>query len=142
MRRHKEVWKLKFNSIFISIPLSEMNGSLRVKVSSPPVEITYRTVAIFSWKKLAIDSVFPSSVYLFQKTLFVEWWKRCFRGSGKQNFLCCPTIVGKPLQNFLKIFSVDFTILWWYLEFLENKMSENPLNLCFYHHQIFSKVRE
>ena len=31
MRHHKEVWKWKFNSIFISIQLPEMNGSLRVK---------------------------------------------------------------------------------------------------------------
>ena len=29
---HKEVWKQKFNLIFISIQLSEMHGMLKVKI--------------------------------------------------------------------------------------------------------------
>ena len=31
MTHHKEVWKKKLNLIFISIQLSEMHGTLRVK---------------------------------------------------------------------------------------------------------------
>ena len=30
----------------------------------------------------------------------------------ENNFLHCPTMVGGVLQNFFKIFSVDFTIQW------------------------------
>ena len=38
-------------------------------------------------------------------------------------------MVEKPLPNFLKIFSVDFTIQWWYsCVFLEKKSSKS-LNL-------------
>ena len=41
-------------------------------------------------------------------------YKRCFRGSAKQNFLPYPTMVGKFLENTLEILSVDFTIQSWY----------------------------
>ena len=34
MRRHKEVWKQKFQLIFVLIQLSEMHGAGRVKVSA------------------------------------------------------------------------------------------------------------
>ena len=53
--------------------------------------------------------------------------------SMQQNFLSCPN---------LKIFSMDFTIQWWYLcEFLEKKKkkSNKSQNFCFYHYQVFPK---
>ena len=37
--------------------------------------------------------------------------KGCSRGPRKQNFLCCPTMMGKPLDKFLKTIPVDFHIL-------------------------------
>ena len=84
--------------------------------------------------------VFPSYGYLFQKNAFIEWWNRRFRGSAKQNFLHCPTMVGKPLHNSLKIFP-------WNLQFsggisasfLKIKRVKNPLNFSVYHCQVFSK---
>ena len=33
----------------------------------------------------------------------------------QETFLLCPTMVARPLQNFVKILSVDFTICWWHL---------------------------
>ena len=86
---------------------------------------------------------FTSYVYLFQKSVFIKWWNRR-RGSRKQNFLRCPTMVGSSLQNSSKTFSVNFTIQQWYLcEFLgkkkEKKKNKKSLNLCFYHYQVFSK---
>ena len=50
--------------------------------------------------------------------------KWAFERSLKKKILYCPTMVGKPLQNSSKIFSMDFTIHWWYLcEFPEDKKS-------------------
>ena len=50
----------------------------------------------------------------------------------------CPTMVGRSLQNSVKLFLKDFTVQWWYLE----KMSSKSQNFCFYHYQVFSNLGE
>ena len=54
-------------------------------------------------------------------------------------FFATQPLVGTPLQNFLRILSVDFKIQWWHLcEFLEHKKSKKALNVSFYYYQVFS----
>ena len=77
--------------------------------------------------------VFPSYVYLgylpcyvYVNDIFTEWWSRPPRGSGKLNVFPCLTVIWRALQNFLRIFSLDFSIHWWNLcEFLEIKNVTN-----------------
>ena len=103
---------------------------------------TYRTIAIFSWKKnLAIDCLrFLSYIYLFQKDVFTEWWNRRFRGSRKQNFIRCPAMVGRPFIEFFKNFIRGFLQFSGGISvsFLK-KESNKSLNFCFNHYQLFSK---
>ena len=63
-------------------------------------------MAVKEWKELIFDCDCVSYIYLpsyvYIKDVFTEWWNKHFRGSGKQIFLCCPAIVGGPLQKSLK----------------------------------------
>ena len=69
----------------------------------PLVELINR--AVFSWKELNIYWLFfHSYVYFFENDLFLEWWNKCFGGSLNQNFLLCPTMVGRLFNNFSKLF--------------------------------------
>ena len=102
---------------------------------------TCRTVAIFSWKKISHWLLaFLSYIYLFQKDVFAEWWNRHFRGSRKQNFICCPAMVGRPFIEFFKNFIRGFLQFSGGISvsFLK-KESNKSLNFCFNHYQLFSK---
>ena len=60
---------------------------------------------------------------------------KCFRGLKNQNFLYCPTMVGRLFENFLKNLFLGFcTLVMESLNFFENK-GENSLNFSLYHHQ-------
>ena len=49
-------------------------------------------------------------------------------------------MVARPLQNFFKILSVDFTICWWdFYKFFKNHKSKKSLNFSFRHYQVFSE---
>ena len=64
--------------------------------------------------------LFSPMLIFFKNDVFSEWWKRHFRRSRNQNFLCCPTMVGRRLKHFLKILFMNFTFWWWYpCKFLE-----------------------
>ena len=73
--------------------------------------------------------------------MFAEWSNRHFRRTKNQNF-CCPTMVGRLSNIFLKSDSVDFTLWWWYLyRFLEKREKSNSyLNFSFHHYQRFSRI--
>ena len=55
----------------------------------------------------------------------------------KQAFLLCPSMVARPLQKFLKIISLDFTIWWWHLcKFFKNHKGKKSLNFLVHHYQV------
>ena len=71
-------------------------------------------------------------LFLFYLPMFIVFKKMYSQNDetgvkqSKSKFLYCPTMVQKPLQNSLKILSIDFKIQWWYLcEFLGEKRVRN-----------------
>ena len=58
----------------------------------------------------------------------------------QEAFLLSPTMVAWPLQNFVKILSMDLTFCWWHLcKFFKNHKSKKSLNFSFRHYQVFSE---
>ena len=85
----------------------------------PVTELNYK--AVFSWMLLNIKGLcFPFYVFFFfffENRLLKKWW-------NKKHF--CPTMVARPLQNFFKVLSVDFSICWWHIsKFFKNHESKN-----------------
>ena len=73
------------------------------------VELTYMVLIL--WRILTI--AFPSN--LFKNDVFSEGWNRHFRRSTVEIEIYCQTIMGRLLNIFWEVLSVDFTLWWWYL---------------------------
>ena len=74
--------------------------------------------------------------FIFCKKMYSQNYETGVLEVLQINLFCCPTMVGRPLQNF----SVHFTIWEWHIyNLLENGKTKKSLNFCFYHHQVFSR---
>ena len=128
----KSRWILDFSNVkhFFIVSLLTLRLRLRHYNFIPVIELNYRDV--FSWKMLNIN-----------RLRFPFFWKWFILKVTKQAFLLCSTMVARPLQNFFKIFSVDFTICWWHLcKFLKNFKSKKYPNYPFsklHHYQMSPK---
>ena len=50
-------------------------------------------------------------MFIFRKMMYSQNDETgILRDARNQNFLCCPTMVGRLLEKFLKIISVDYTL--------------------------------